>query len=63
MQNSFFKNNSVNEYDLRVYATNISTIKFFRKIGVEEVQPEVNGKVIRMKGICKILIALTGARV
>lgn len=46
----FFKNNNVNEYHLRVSPTNTSAIKFYRKIGMKEVGPEVDGKVIRMKG-------------
>jgi hypothetical protein len=40
MQNSFSYNRNVNEYDLRVSPINTSTIKFFRKIGVEEVEPD-----------------------
>lgn len=46
----FFKNNHVNEYHLRVSPTNTSAIRFYRKIGMAEVGPEVDGKVIRMKG-------------
>jgi RimJ/RimL family protein N-acetyltransferase len=47
----FFLKNNVNEYHLRVSSTNTSAIKFYRKIGMEEVGPEFDGKVIRMKGI------------
>ena len=47
----FFKSNEVDEYHLRVSTTNSPAIKFYRKIGMEEVGPEVEGKkVIRMKG-------------
>jgi len=47
---NFFKNHNVNEYHLRVSPTNINALKFYKKLGLEEVGPEVNGKVIRMKG-------------
>jgi RimJ/RimL family protein N-acetyltransferase len=46
----FFKNNNVSEYHLRVSPSNTTAIKFYREIGMEEVGPEVDGKVIRMKG-------------
>lgn len=46
----FFKNNNINEFHLRVSPTNTSAIKFYRKIGMNEIGPEVNGKVIRMQG-------------
>lgn len=46
----FFKNRQVQEYHLRVSSTNISAIKFYQKIGMKEIGPEVEGKVIRMKG-------------
>lgn len=46
----FFKDNNINEFHLRVSSTNISAIKFYRKIGMNEIGPEVNEKVIRMQG-------------
>lgn len=46
----FFENNRVSEYHLRVSPSNATAIRFYRKIGMEEVGPEVDGKVIRMKG-------------
>lgn len=46
----FFNNHKVNEYHLRVSPTNTTAIMFYRKIGMEEVGPEVEGEVIRMKG-------------
>ena len=46
----FFKNNNLCDYHLRVSPLNAAAIKFYRKIGMEEVSPEVDGKVIRMKG-------------
>lgn len=46
----FFENNKVSEYHLRVSPSNTAAIKFYRKIGMQEVGPEVDGKVIRMKG-------------
>lgn len=47
---NFFKNHNVNEYHLRVSPTNTNALKFYKKLGMEEIGPEVNGKVIRMKG-------------
>ncbi|MGB6406562.1 MAG: GNAT family N-acetyltransferase [Planococcus donghaensis] len=46
----FFKNRRVKEFHLRVAPTNTPAIKFYHKLGMEELGPEVNGKVIRMKG-------------
>ncbi|WP_251660917.1 GNAT family N-acetyltransferase [Sporosarcina aquimarina] len=46
----FFKDNNINEFHLRVSPTNISAIKFYCKIGMNEIGLEVNGKVIRMQG-------------
>lgn len=46
----FIRTNNMNEFHLRVSLTNISAIKFYRKIGMNEIGPEVNGKVIRMRG-------------
>lgn len=46
----FFKNNNINEFHLRVSPTNTSAINFYRKNGMNEIGPEMNGKVIRMKG-------------
>lgn len=46
----FFENNKVGEYHLRVPPSNTRAIKFYRRNGMEEVGPEVDGKVIRMKG-------------
>jgi len=46
----FFENNKVGEYHLRVSPSNTRAIKFYRRNGMEEVGPEVDGKVIRMKG-------------
>lgn len=46
----FFKNNKVSEFHLRVSPSNTAAIKFYQKIGMEEVGPEGDGKVIRMKG-------------
>lgn len=46
----FFKDNNVNEFHLRVSSTNKYAIKFYRKIGMDEIGAEINGKVIRMQG-------------
>jgi len=45
----FFKNNHVSEFHLRVSPTNTAAMKFYRKIGMNEIGPEVNGKVVRMR--------------
>lgn len=46
----FFKSRHVIEFHLRVAPTNTSAIRFYYKIGMEEIGPEIDGKVIRMKG-------------
>lgn len=46
----FFRNRRMTEFHLRVSLTNISAIKFYQKIGLEELGPEIDGKVVRMKG-------------
>lgn len=46
----FFKDYDVSEYHLRVSPSNTRAIHFYRKNGMEEVGPEADGKVIRMKG-------------
>lgn len=46
----FFKENLVDEYHLRVSPTNKRAITFYRKSGLEEIGPELDGKVIRMRG-------------
>ncbi|WP_405098228.1 GNAT family N-acetyltransferase [Oceanobacillus sp. FSL H7-0719] len=47
---SFFTKNKVNEFHLRVAPENHVAINFYKKIGMEEVGPELGGKVIRMRG-------------
>lgn len=46
----FFVDHHVTAYHLRVSPTNHSAITFYRKIGMEEIGPELDGKVIRMRG-------------
>ncbi|WP_409253831.1 N-acetyltransferase family protein [Bacillus sp. SCS-153A] len=46
----YFKTQSVTEFHLRVSPTNIPARKFYRKIGLKEIGPEMEGRVIRMKG-------------
>lgn len=46
----FFKNYDVKEYHLRVSPFNTHAYMFYRKIGMVDIGPELNGKVIRMKG-------------
>ncbi|WP_338053742.1 GNAT family N-acetyltransferase [Salsuginibacillus kocurii] len=46
----FFKKSKVSEYHLRVSPSNVAAIRFYMAIGMEKIGPEVEGKVIRMKG-------------
>lgn len=46
----YFRNYGVNEFHLRVSPTNKPALQFYRKSGLEEIGPEFDGKVIRMKG-------------
>lgn len=46
----FFKSHKVNEYQLRVSPSNKQALKFYHRMGMEELYPEYDGKVIRMKG-------------
>ena len=46
----FFKSQNLNEFHLRVSPTNTSALKFYQKLGMEEIGKELDGKVIRMKG-------------
>lgn len=48
--NQFFKDYEVSEYHLRVSPSNSQARKIYQKIGMEEVGPETDGKVIRMRG-------------
>lgn len=47
----FFRKQAVSEFHLRVSPNNDSAISFYRKNGLKELGSEVDGKVIRMKGI------------
>lgn len=46
----FFKKQNVKEYHLRVSPSNKQAINFYKKIGMEAMGEEVDGKVIRMRG-------------
>lgn len=46
----FFKRQQVNEFHLRVAPGNKPAVRFYERIGMQEIGPEVEGKVIRMKG-------------
>lgn len=46
----FFKNNNLSEYHLRVSPTNKHAIAFYKKNGMELIQTEMDGKVLRMSG-------------
>ena len=49
----FFKSKKIREYHLRVSPTNTSALKFYDKIGLTTIGPELDGKVIRMRGIVR----------
>ncbi|WP_188207933.1 GNAT family N-acetyltransferase [Alkalibacillus aidingensis] len=46
----FFEKHHVNEFHLRVSPTNKRARRYYEKMGMRELKPEVNGKVIRMVG-------------
>ncbi|KGX85833.1 GNAT family N-acetyltransferase [Pontibacillus marinus] len=46
----FFKKHHIGEYHLRVAPDNHQAISFYKRNGMEEMYPEVDGKVIRMRG-------------
>lgn len=46
----FFKKRSLNEYHLRVAPQNHRARRFYEKHGMEQIGPELDGKVIRMQG-------------
>lgn len=48
---AFFQKHGVSEFFLRVSPTNTRALRFYRKMGMEEVGTEFDGKVIRMRGI------------
>ena len=47
---SYFENNGLEAYRLRVSPTNRRAIKFYQKNGLEKINEEHAGKVIRMRG-------------
>ncbi len=47
----FFEIYNINEFHLRVSSTNTFALKFYQKLGMEEIGPELDGKVLRMKGV------------
>ncbi|WP_121662130.1 GNAT family N-acetyltransferase [Metabacillus litoralis] len=47
---TFFKNNGVNEYHLRVSPTNHNAISFYIKNGMKKINTEMIGKVLRFSG-------------
>ncbi|MBX0358610.1 GNAT family N-acetyltransferase [Halobacillus sp. Nhm2S1] len=46
----FFKKHNLEEYHLRVAPDNRQARRFYEKAGMETIGPELDGKVIRMKG-------------
>ena len=46
----FFLKESVRQFHLRVSPSNTRARAFYRKLGMSEIGPELDGKVIRMKG-------------
>lgn len=47
---NFFTANHLNEFHLRVSPSNSAALKFYRKLGMEKVGTELDGKVMRMRG-------------
>lgn len=47
---NFFREHGFTEYHLRVSVTNKNAMKFYQKLGMEELGSEIDGKVLRMKG-------------
>nr|WP_093135430.1 GNAT family N-acetyltransferase [Salinibacillus kushneri] len=46
----FFKSHNIQEFHLRVSPTNTIAMRFYHKMGIKVMGPELGGKVIRMKG-------------
>ncbi|MGP4063406.1 GNAT family N-acetyltransferase [Oceanobacillus sp. M65] len=47
----FFLQYKVASYELRVSPSNTAAVNFYRKIGMEPIKTELDGKVIRMRGM------------
>ncbi|GGF13692.1 hypothetical protein GCM10010954_10540 [Halobacillus andaensis] len=47
----FFRRKGLRHYHLRVSPTNTQAMKFYKKNGLVEIGSELDGKVIRMKGM------------
>lgn len=47
----FFRKNGINEYHLRVSPNNFQAIVFYEKNGMQKLETELDGKVVRMSGI------------
>ncbi|WP_308302521.1 GNAT family N-acetyltransferase [Peribacillus deserti] len=47
----FFRRRGINEYHLRVSPSNVQAISFYLKNGMTKLESELDGKVIRMRGI------------
>lgn len=47
----FFLQYKVASYELRVSPSNTAAINFYRKIGMEPIKTELDGKVVRMRGL------------
>jgi ribosomal protein S18 acetylase RimI-like enzyme len=47
----FFLRYKVASYELRVSPSNTAAINFYRKIGMEAIKIEFDGKIIRMRGM------------
>lgn len=47
----FFERNKINEYHLRVSPNNVQAIAFYEKNGMQKLETELDGKVVRMRGI------------
>ncbi|WP_042220916.1 GNAT family N-acetyltransferase [Oceanobacillus manasiensis] len=47
---AFFLESKVEHYHLRVSPSNKRALTFYRKIGMEQIKTELDGKVVRMRG-------------
>ncbi|MGW6302642.1 GNAT family N-acetyltransferase [Peribacillus butanolivorans] len=51
----FFQNKGVTEYHLRVSPNNLQAVSYYHKNGLNVLKSELDGKVVRMKGIVALL--------
>ncbi|MEJ9229792.1 hypothetical protein LAV79_09860 [Peribacillus butanolivorans] len=51
----FFQNKGVTKYHLRVSPNNLQEVSFYHKNGLNVLNSELDGKVVRMKEIYRII--------